>query len=67
MCRTVDEGIHGGVNQILDQVVAPRVPIRFGALFCAQLLERSLEVLLELATDKRVGLDGGVMALFAAG
>lgn len=42
VCRTVDEGIHGGVNQILDQVVAPRVPIRLGALLGAQLLKRSL-------------------------
>ncbi len=67
MCHTIDERIHGGVDQILDQVVAPRVPVRFGALFGAQLLKRSLEVLLELATDKGVGLDGGVMTLLAAG
>ena len=55
------------MNEILNQVVAPRVPVRFSALCDAQLLKRSLQALLELAIDKGVGLDGSVMALFAAG
>lgn len=58
---TVNEGVHGRVNQILDCVVGSRVPVWLVCLFRLQLLKCSLETLSEPVAHERIGLDGGVV------
>jgi hypothetical protein len=59
---TVDKWVHGGVDQILDHVVAPRVPVWCVALLGPQFVEGRPQTQAELVAHGRVGLDGGVLS-----